>query len=484
MMTKYNLSSLKARPASDIVVVPVWAQMKQPKIAVGDDAFDELVAFPFKKGDFLGEPKELLLLYGESRVLLVGLGKEEECTLETVRSAYGAAVKRIGVTQAKSANFLMPSTKGLGQSELLKAVLEGVMLAGYSFEQFKKQEGASRLEKVCFCGASDTALLKRVETLIDAVHLTRDLVNGNADEVNVDRLKKVAKEMGPSVKVQILEKAALEKEKMGLMLAVGRAAAKDPALILLEYKGNPRSKETIAVVGKGITFDTGGLNIKVSGSGMESMKCDMAGAAVVLGVIKAAAALKLKVNLIGALAVAENAIGPLSYKPGDVFRSRSGKTVEITNTDAEGRLVLADAIAYLEEKFAPTTLVDFATLTGGVVVALGEESAGLFSTDDALATALIDAGNRTYERVWRLPLYPEYKEDLKSKIADIKNSGSRKASAGQGATFIKEFVTTKRWAHLDIAGTAYLSETRTYHPTLATGMGVRLFIDFLEHLHG
>ncbi len=483
-MTHYSLSSLKARPTSDLVVVPVWAQVKHPKIAADDDAFDELVSFPFKKGDFLGEPKELLLLYGKGRVLLVGLGKEEECTLETVRSAYGAALKRIGSTQAKSASFLMPSTKKLGQSELVTAALEGVMLAGYSFEQFKKQEGASRLEKICFCGASDTALLKRVETLIDAVHLTRDLVNGNADEVNVDRLKKVAKEMGPSVKVQILEKAALEKEKMGLMLAVGRAAAKDPALILLEYKGNSRSKETIAVVGKGITFDTGGLNIKVSGSSMESMKCDMAGAAVVLGVIKAAAALKLKVNLIGVLAVAENAIGPLSYKPGDVFRSRSGKTVEITNTDAEGRLVLADAISYVEEKFAPTTLVDFATLTGGVVVALGEESAGLFSTDDALAAALMDAGNRTYERVWRLPLYPEYKEDLKSKIADMKNSGSRKASAGQGATFIKEFVTTKRWAHLDIAGTAYLSETRTYHPTLATGMGVRLFIDFLEHLHG
>lgn len=483
-MTQYSLSSLKARPASDLVVVPVWTDGKRPQIALGGDEFDEIVSFPFKKGDFLGGAGELLLLYGKGRVLLVGLGKEGDCTLETVRSAYGAAVKRIGLTRAKSANFLMPTTKKWSTQELFNAVAEGVMLASYSFEQFKKQEGTPHLEKVCFCGAVDKSLLKRVETLIGAVHLARDLVNGNADEVHVDRLKKVAKGMGSAVKVQILEKTALEKEKMELMLAVGRAAARDPALILLEYKGNPRSKETIAVVGKGITFDTGGLNLKVAGSSLESMKCDMAGAAVVLGIIKAVSELKLKVNLIGALAVAENAIGPLSYKPGDVFRSRSGKTVEITNTDAEGRLVLADAISYVEETFAPQLLVDFATLTGGVVVALGEESAGLFSTDDALASALTAAGDRTYERVWRLPLYPEYKEDLKSKIADLKNSGSRKASAGQGATFIQEFVSTQRWAHLDIAGTAYLSETRTYHPTLATGMGVRLFIDFLEHLDG
>jgi leucyl aminopeptidase len=285
-----------------------------------------------------------------------------------------------------------------------------------------------------------------------------------------------------SIKVSILDKKALEKEKMGLILAVGRAANTDPAVVILEYKGDPHSKEKTAVVGKGITYDTGGLNIKVAGSGMETMKCDMAGAAAVMGIIQAAAKLKLKVNLVGALALAENAIGPASYKPGDVFRGRTGKTVEITNTDAEGRLVLADTISYVEDHYQPNRLIDFATLTGGVVIALGEEASGLFSNDDTLAHALERAGERTHERVWRLPLYPEYKEYLKSPIADIKNSGPRKASSPSGATFIHQFVKSISWAHLDIAGTAYLSELKPCHPTAATGVGVRLFIDFLEHL--
>ena len=321
--------------------------------------------------------------------------------------------------------------------------------------------------------------------MIDAVSLARDLVNGNADDVNVDAFKKMARDFEKkhaSIKVTILDKKALEKEKMGLILAVGKAATTEPAVIILEYKGDPRSKEKTAIVGKGVTYDTGGLNIKVAGSGMETMKCDMAGAAAVMGIIQAAAALKLKVNLIGALAIAENAIGPSSYKPGDVFRGRTGKTVEITNTDAEGRLVLADTISYVEDHYQPTRLIDFATLTGGVVIALGEEATGLFSNDDKLAHALEKAGERTHERLWRLPLYPEYKEYLKSSIADIKNSGSRKASSPSGATFIHAFVKSTSWAHLDIAGTAYLSDLKPCHPTAATGVGVRLFIDFLEHL--
>jgi leucyl aminopeptidase len=215
---------------------------------------------------------------------------------------------------------------------------------------------------------------------------------------------------------------------------------------------------------------------------METMKCDMAGAAVALGIVQAAAELKLKVNLISVLAVAENAIGPASYKPGDVYGSHSGKTVEIGNTDAEGRLVLADAISYVQEHYQPHQMIDLATLTGGIVVALGEEATGLFANNDALAHQLEKAGERTHERIWRMPLYSEYKDYLKSTIADIKNSGPRKASAGTGAAFIQFFVKkTISWAHLDIAGTAFLSELKPYHPTAATGVGIRLLVDFLEH---
>jgi leucyl aminopeptidase len=283
-----------------------------------------------------------------------------------------------------------------------------------------------------------------------------------------------------SVKSVILRKKELEKEQLGLLLAVNRGSHRDPALILLEYRGNPTSKELIGIVGKGITYDTGGLNLKPTGS-METMKCDMAGAAAVLGIIRTAASLKMKVNLVGVVATTENAIGPESYKPGDVYRSYSGKMVEITNTDAEGRLVLADALSYLQAKYHPTEMVDLATLTGGVVVALGEEVTGFFANEETLAKALFQAGEKTHERLWRLPLYSEYRELLKSTIADIKNSGPRKASPIQAGIFLKEFVSEKiPWAHLDIAGTAYLEKPKGYNPTHATGVGVRLLIEWLS----
>ena len=481
----------KDRKSADVIVVPVWHDAKKPIVP---KEFDSLAKFPLQEGDFCGKEGETLLLYAdkgkEKRVLLLGLGAKKTCTSDALRRSYAGAVKALRAKRIESVNFLLPETDVMERSTLCVSVFEGVLLANYAFDQLKnhslKEEKRTLLTEIHFCDLdkTDIALLKKTEKIIASVNFARDLVNGNADDVNVDALKKAAKGLEKNcthVKTTILEKKALEKEKMGLMLAVGRAAACDPALIILEYKGNPHSKETIAIVGKGITYDTGGLNIK-TGTGMETMKCDMAGAAVALGIIQAVSELKLKVNLVSVLAVAENAIGPMSYKPGDVYRSRSGKTVEISNTDAEGRLVLADAISYTEETYAPTQMIDFATLTGGVVIALGEEATGLFSNNDALAKALEASGERTHERLWRLPLYPEYKEYLKSTIADIKNSGPRKASSGSGATFIQEFVTSVPWAHLDIAGTAYLSELKAYHPTPATGVGIRLLVDFLEHL--
>jgi leucyl aminopeptidase len=489
-----SVATIKERKSADVIVVPVWSHKKKGELAVQAKEFDSLVKFPLAEGDFLGSEGETLLLYQgagkEKRVLLLGLGGKNACLPDTLRKAYAMATKAIRAKRMQSANFLLPETELIGRDMLSRAVFEGVLMASYTFDALKgdsaKEENHPHLTKVCFCGLNkeDAALLKKTTTVVQCVNFVRDLVNGNADEVHVDRLKELAKECAKkhaTVKTTILDKAALEKEKMGLILAVGRAAARDPALIILEYKGNPGSKEKIAVVGKGITYDTGGLNIKTAG--METMKCDMAGAAVALGIVRAAAELKLKVNLISVLAVAENAIGPLSYKPGDVFRGRSGKTVEISNTDAEGRLVLADAISYTEDRYNPSLLIDFATLTGGVVIALGEEATGLFSNNDQLAEDLKRSGERTHERMWRLPLYPEYKEYIKSSIADIKNSGPRKASSGTGAIFIEQFVKSVPWAHLDIAGTAYLSDLKQYpyHATPATGVGIRLLVDFFEH---
>lgn len=488
-----SVTENKERKSADVVVVPVWFDKKKPEIACDDKEFQALAKFPLQNGDFHGKEGETLLLYRthgmETRVLLLGLGGKQACLPDGVRRAYASAVKAIRAKRLRSANFLFPETDLIGRDILCRAVEEGVLLTHYTFDQLKgnssNEENHSAIDKICFCGLDkvEKEQLKKTQLVIDSVNFVRDLVNGNADDVNVDTLKGLAKgfeKKYANVKTTILDKKALEKEKMGLLLAVGRAASRDPALIILEYKGHPHSKEKIAIVGKGITYDTGGLNIKVSG--METMKADMAGAAVALGIIRVASELKLKANLIAVLSVAENAIGPSSYKPGDVYRSHSGKTVEISNTDAEGRLVLADAISYVQEKYEPTKLIDFATLTGGIVIALGEEATGLFSNNDALSKALERAGEHTHERLWRMPLYPEYREYLKSSIADIKNSGPRKASSGSGAFFIQQFVKSIPWAHLDIAGTAYLSELKPYHTTPATGVGIRLLVDFLEHL--
>lgn len=487
-------SGSKERKSADVMVVPVWQETKKPIIACEGKEFEPLAKFPIDEGDFRGKEGETLLLYRdkgkERRVLLLGLGNKKPCLPDTIRRAYAMAVRAARGKRMKSVNFLLPESELIGREMVCKAVIEGVLMTNYSFDQLKgtgtKEEKNPLLQSVCFCGLGkgEDELLKKTQVVVEAVNFVRDLVNSNADDKRSDTLKQMAKEFEKKhahVKTTILDKKALEKEKMGLMLAVGKGASVDPALIILEYMGDPKSKEKIAIVGKGITYDTGGLNIKVSGTGMETMKSDMAGSAIALGIIQAASRLKLKVNLVSALAVAENAIGPDSYKPGDVFRSRSGKTVEITNTDAEGRLVLADAVSYIEDHYAPVQMIDFATLTGGIIIALGEEASGLFSNDDRLARGIERAAERTHERVWRMPLYPEYKEYLKSPIADLKNSGPRKASSASGALFIEQFVKSVPWAHLDIAGTAYLSESGGYHTTLATGVGIRLLVDFLEH---
>jgi leucyl aminopeptidase len=281
------------------------------------------------------------------------------------------------------------------------------------------------------------------------------------------------------LKTKILGKKEIEQEKMGLLLAVNRGSAQDPALIILSHQGNPKNKEHIVLVGKGITYDTGGLNVKPADN-MLTMKCDMAGAATVLAAVQVAGQLDLKINVTAIVPATENAIDSKSYKQGDVYHSKSGKTVEITHTDAEGRLVLADALTYAIEHLKPTTLIDIATLTGGVVVALGEDIAGLFSNNEALTQNLLRSSETTGESLWRLPLPHDYKEMLKSEIADLVNSAGRYASAITAALFLQEFCGGLPWAHLDVAGTAYLSKPKFYNTTKATGFGLRLLVDFLE----
>lgn len=486
---------LKSRKHADLLVIPFWKGKKHPEPAAEDAAaLKKHFEIALATHDFEGKEGEVLLLYmsgqPEKRLALLGLGSQEGMTVEKFRRAYSAVTKTCNKKKIKDVNVLVPEFAALAKDDLIRGVVEGLLISNYVFNNLKhdaiKEDKTVLLEKITLVGAgkNELDLAEKYATISHAVDLVRDLVNGNADDVTPQYLAAVAQGLAKTckrVKTTVFDKKRIEKEKMGLLLAVNRGSSRDPAFIILEYKGNPKSSDRTVIVGKGITFDTGGLNLKPTG-GMEAMKCDMAGAAAVLGIIQAASALGLKINVTGVIPTTENCIGSKSYKPGDVYKGYAGKTVEIGNTDAEGRLVLADALAYAVDHLKPTRIIDLATLTGAVEVALGNEATGLLSNNDVLADLLIRFGSETNERVWRLPLHEEYKEQLKSDVADIKSTGGRQAGCITAAIFLQEFVGKTPWAHLDIAGTAFLSEAKRYLPKHATGVGVRLIIALLESL--
>jgi len=437
-------------------VIPVWE---------GDKA-------PLKKGfegDFKGKNGETLLLYEEERVLLLGLGKK--ATEESVRRAYAAAVRAARAKKFKSVNFVSP-----GKFE--KGFVEGVLLTNYAFTEYKKDEV---IEHISFIGLKDQKLLQKLETIRDGIFWVRNLVNRNSDDKAPAQIAKLVQELGKGkLKAKILDKHKLHEEGMGLILAVNRASSHDPYLVQLSYHGNPKSKDHVVLVGKGVTYDTGGLSLKPT-DGMLTMKCDMAGAATVLGAVKTAAELGLKVNVTALAPLTENCIDGKSYKPGDVYKAYNGKTVEITNTDAEGRLILADALSYAAKHLKPTCMIDLATLTGAIVIAIGEEMSGLFTKDEKLAKQLLKASDETDELLWRMPINEDYKEAMKSEIADLVNSGGRDAGAIKATLFLQEFTGDTPWAHIDIAGPAYLTKPKHYNTTHATGYGIRLLMEFLEN---
>ncbi len=494
-----TVSKIAQRPQTDLLILPFWEGVKKAEPTCPIESFTTDLESLLQTNDFKGKKGEYALLYPgkkkESRLLLLGFGKKENASDEIVRQAVACAIQLCRKKKWTSLSIVCPEGKVYHVP-----ITEGILLTNYVYDALKhdslKEESTASLKNLCLIATSKNVEkeCKRTQIIAEAVNFARDLVNGNADDITPQKLAEVAQELcrelgrkasgkdSPLLKATILGKKEILKAGLGLILAVNRASFRDPALIILEYRGKPSSKECTALIGKGITYDTGGLILKPKGS-IETMKDDMSGAAAVLGTIKALAALKASVNVIGVIPSTENSIGSRSYKPGDVYKSYSGKMVEVFDTDAEGRLVLADAISYVQDHYYLTRMIDVATLTGGAVVALGEHVTALFSNDDELAKKLHDAGEATFERLWRFPLYPEYKEALKSTIADIKNAADRKASSITGAIFIQEFVKDEiPWAHLDIAGTAYLSAPRHYHSTPATGVGVRLLVEFFSPL--
>jgi leucyl aminopeptidase len=428
--------------------------------------------------DFSGDAGEVAVLYEKGRAAIYcGLGKKDECTPSVVRTAAAKGIRR--------ALELKRGDVSLQLTVEAPAAVEGALLGAYVFSRYKSEKPVRLTVLECVGSTLSRAQVRAVETVCAAVSYARDLVNENASVMTPAMLAREARVLArrSGMRLAVLDEKEIAKKGLGLLAAVGQGSAAPPRLITLEYRGDRSSRRTTAVVGKGITFDSGGQNLKPTGH-IEAMRLDMAGAAAVLGAMKAVAGLRLKTNVVGCIAAAHNAIGGRAYFPGDSYRSLAGKTVEICSTDAEGRLVLADAIAYCRARFRPSRIIDIATLTGSILSALGEHVAGLFSNDDRLSGALFASGERTGERLWRFPLYKEYRESLKSDFADLRNLSSfKKGYAGSitGAAFIQEFAGDVPWAHLDIAGTAWNEgEPRGEVSKYATGFGVRLLVDFLK----
>lgn len=489
---KIDLSSTNPlEHATPALVIGCFEDAQDDLFAACDAALDGCLGRLAVSREFSGKTATSRLLHTlgklpAERLLLVGLGKRAELTRERLRQAAGYAAQAL--RSARVGYFCSALHLSATLPEALEDAAVGMLLGGYSFEWYKTKDKEDRFSFEAMTlllpkGADvdeATARIERAEVLNQGVRLARDLVTQPGNVVTTGYLAHTAREIAGrhGLECRVYEQEELESLGMNALVAVGKGSAEPPRLIVLEYHGAGAKGHPVVLVGKGITFDSGGISIK-PGAGMEEMKTDMAGSAAVLGTMSAAAGLKLPVHLVGIIPTAENMPDGKAFKPGDVLTSLSGTTIEITNTDAEGRLVLCDAL-HFAQKYQPAALIDLATLTGACVVALGHEASGVMGNDQRLVDALNRAGEACGERIWQLPVWDEYGENMKSDIADLKNSGSRDGGSIKAAWFLKQFVGTTRWAHLDIAGTAWCDKARPYCPKGATGVGVRLLIEFLR----
>src|SRR5213596_581839 len=487
---------------STLVTTPL-AQVDTPLLAVAmaqgaalpaslgelDRAAGGGLARAISSGDFKAKRDESLLLYPSGkakRILLVGVGKSGEVTRSSIRRAAAVAAKRaraLGATQLAFA--VAPEARNnLAAKDLGQVIVEGAGQGAWTFTELKAAPDDPKpdVETVAIvCDpkeATQVAAGQKVGDGIAAGHrLARylQMQPGNVCTPSylADRAQQLATAYGFGLTV--LDRAALQKEGLAALLAVAQGSVQEPRFIVLEYRATDGA--ALALIGKGVTFDSGGISIKPAQS-MEDMKFDMSGAAAVLGTFETLGMLKPKINVIGLIPSTENLPSGTAIKPGDVVKSHLGKTIEIVNTDAEGRLILCDALSYAR-RFKPAAVIDAATLTGAVVVALGHVAIGQMGNDETLLAEVREAGERAGERCWPLPLWDEYRELLKSDIADVKNSGGRGAGSIAGGWFLREFVDGFAWVHLDIAGTAYTENEGPHQPKGPTAVGVRLFSEFI-----
>ncbi len=442
------------------------------------------------RGDMQGKLGTTLLLHSvpnvaAERVLLVGLGREAVFRDKQYREAVAAAIRALNASGAEEASLHLTELM-VGRRDAAWKVAHAVTVArecAYRFTRMKSgsEEPEPALRRLTL-SVNDRSALRRATAGLEqglavahGMSLAKDLGNLPPNVCTPSYLADQARELAKHyrMKVQVLEREDMEKLGMGALLSVARGSAQPPKFITLEYRAGPKKAKPIALVGKGITFDTGGISLKPAAE-MDEMKFDMCGAASVLGTLKAVGEMRLPVNVVGVIPTTENMPGGRATKPGDIVKSLSGQTVEILNTDAEGRLILCDALTYVE-RYQPAAVIDIATLTGACVIALGHVATGLFANDDALARELLNAGETAYDRAWHLPLWDDYQEQLKSNFADFANIGGRPAGAVTAACFLARFTNKYLWAHLDIAGIAWKSGKEKG----ATGRPVPLLTQFL-----
>ncbi len=489
---------------SGAAVVGIWEErVLTPSARRLDEATDGAIAralasaarFHGKKGDLLSiiAPAKLPL----SRIVLAGFGKPEKANSRIFEEVGGALVAHLNGAGESQATISVDIAEGVpvAAGEAAAALALGTQLRSYRFDRYKTKEKPEKKpslqELTIATDASDAAQLayQPLEKTAEAVCFTRDLVSEPGNVIYPETLAEQARTLEKlGVKVEVLDEAAMRELGMGALLGVAQGSAKPPRLVVMQWRGAGKDKDDgqpapLAFIGKGVTFDTGGISIKPA-AGMGEMKWDMAGSAVVIGLLRLLAARKAKVNAIGVVGLVENMPSGTAQRPGDIVTSMSGQTIEVLNTDAEGRLVLADAMWYCQDRFKPRLMIDLATLTGAIIVALGHHNAGLFTNDDELATRLIEAGKAVGEEVWRLPLAEAYDRDIDSDAADVKNIGGGRAGGSiTAAQFLQRFVNKVPWAHLDIAGMAWSSKDAPTVPKGATAFGLRLLDRFVTQYY-
>ena len=459
-----------------------------------DQKCNGLISDLLKNRDFEGKLSQTSVIYTKDllpskRITLLGLGKSAEVDLDKIRGAYAKVMQHLRSLNIKETAFsidwkMISETK----EKIIQAVVEGALLGLYQYNPYKTVglEDLKEMEQLnIICEGNDFNLIeseiKKTQIITDAVYFARDLVSAPSNEMTPSIMAKKAQQLGrrKNLVCKVLDKKRMNELGMNSLLGVASGSNEEPKFIILEYSGGKKREAPIVLIGKGLTFDSGGISIKPSEK-MDEMKTDMSGGAAVMGAIMAALNLELPLNIVGLIPATENMPSGTAYKPGDILKSYSGKTIEVINTDAEGRLILADALSYASN-YKPVAIIDVATLTGACIVALGDDVIGMLGTNDKLKSEINKAAKATGEFVWELPLWESYSELIKSDIADYKNSGGRAAGTITAAAFLSKFVGDFPWVHLDIAGPAWTVKDRTYIPKGASGVTVRLLVELLRN---